>query len=99
MSLFLGLYLIRRREESFLRVWRNSKREIFTIVFLQNIGYGCFLVALGMSKVSYVVAFRQVSALFGAILGVLYLRESHWRTRVIGALILTAGLVLVGLAK
>jgi len=99
MSLFVGLYLIGRREESFLRVWRKSKREIFTIVFLQNVGYGCFLMALGMSKVSYVVAFRQVSVLFGAILGVLFLKESHWRTRIAGASILTLGLLLIGLAK
>lgn len=99
MCVFVGAYLLNQREDSFTRVWRESKREIFTIVFLQNIGYGCFLMALGMSKVSYVVAFRQVSALFGALMGVLLLKESHWRTRIVGALILTAGLVLIGMAK
>ena len=99
MALFVGLYLTRHREDSFRRVWSRSKKEIFTIVFLQNIGYGCFLLALTLSKVSYVVGFRQVSALFGALMGVFFLKESHWQTRVAGALILTAGLVLIALAK
>ena len=99
MTLFVGLYLIRHRKDSFRRVWRESKREIFTIAFLQNIGYGCFLMALGLSKVSYVVAFRQVGALFGAFMGILFLKESHWETRIPGALILTLGLVLIALAK
>jgi uncharacterized membrane protein len=99
MTLFVGLYLIRHRKDSFRRVWRESKREIFTIVFLQNIGYGCFLMALQMSKVSYVVAFRQVGALFGAFMGILFLKESHWETRIPGALILALGLVLIGLAR
>ena len=55
--------------------------------------------AMQMSKVSYVVAFRQVGALFGAGMGAFFLKESHWKTRMTGALILTAGLVLIGFAK
>jgi uncharacterized membrane protein len=57
------------------------------------------MMALQMSKVSYAVAFRQVGALFGALMGVLFLKESHWRTRLIGASILTLGLLLIGLAE
>ena len=82
-----------------MKVWKESKKDIFIIVFLQNIGYGCFLMALTMSKVSYVVAFRQVGALFGAGMGVYFLKESYWKTRIAGALILTLGLVLIGLAR
>ncbi len=99
MSLLVGLYLLRRRQGSFRRIWHESRKDIFVIVFLQNIGYGCFLMALITSKVSYVVAFRQVSALFGAVLGVFFLNESHWKTRIAGALILTGGLVLVAWAR
>jgi uncharacterized membrane protein len=55
--------------------------------------------ALQMSKVSYVVAFRQVGALFGAGMGIYFLKESYWKTRIAGALILTLGLLLIGLAK
>jgi hypothetical protein len=32
-------------------------------------------------------------------MGILLLKESHWKPRIIGALILTFGLLLIGLAK
>ena len=99
MCMNVGIYLFFHREAPILKVWQESKKEIFTIVLLQNIGYGCFLMALTMSKVSYVVAFRQVSALFGAAMGILLLKESQWKTRMTGALILTMGLILIGFAK
>ena len=60
MSLYTGLYLLLRGNSSFLSVWRDSKREILIIAFLQNVGYLLVLMAMQMSKVSYVVAFRQV---------------------------------------
>jgi uncharacterized membrane protein len=99
MTTFIGLYLILRREVSFLKVWKESKREVLLIAILQNIAYLLVLMALQMSKVSYVVAFRQVGALFGAGMGIYFLKESYWKTRVTGALILTLGLVLIGLAR
>ena len=99
MSVYIGLYLCLRREVSFLKVWREWKKEILMIAILQNVAYLLILMAMQMSKVSYVVAFRQVGALFGAGMGAFFLKESHWKTRMTGALILTAGLVLIGLAK
>jgi len=99
MSIFVGLYLLLRREVSFWKVWQESKKHILIIAILQNAAYFLVLMAMQMSKVSYVVAFRQVGALFGAGLGILFLKEKQWKTRMTGALILTLGLVLIGLAK
>jgi len=99
MCMNTALYLLFRKETSFRKVWHESKREIFMIAILQNVAYLLVLIALQMSKVSYVVAFRQVGALFAAVMGILFLKESHWETRLAGALILTLGLVLIGLAK
>jgi hypothetical protein len=55
--------------------------------------------ALQLSKVSHVVAFRQVGAPFGAGTGIYFRKESSWKSRIMGDLILTLGLVLIGLAK
>jgi uncharacterized membrane protein len=55
--------------------------------------------AMTMSKVSYVVAFRQVGALFGTGMGIFLLKESHWKTRMTGAFVLTLGLILIAWAK
>lgn len=99
MSLYAGLYLLLRGTSSFLSVWRDSKKEILIIAFLQNVGYLLVLMAMQMSKVSYVVAFRQVGALFGAVMGIVLLKEGSWRSRIAGVLILTLGLALIGLSK
>jgi uncharacterized membrane protein len=99
MTIYTVLYLFLRRQTSFWKVWQESKKDILIIAILQNAAYLLVLMALRMSKVSYVVAFRQVGALFGAGMGIFFLKESHWKTRITGALILTFGLLLIGLAK
>jgi uncharacterized membrane protein len=99
MTTFTGLYLVLRREASFLKIWKESKKDILVIAILQNIAYLLVLMALQMSKVSYVVAFRQVGVLFGTAMGIYFLKESYWKIRTTGALVLTLGLLLIGLAK
>jgi uncharacterized membrane protein len=99
MTTFTGLYLVLRREAPFLKIWKESKKDILVIAILQNIAYLLVLMALQMSKVSYVVAFRQVGVLFGTAMGIYFLKESYWKTRTTGALVLTLGLLLIGLSK
>ena len=98
MCIEVGLYSLFQKKNILGKVWDQWKKEIFLIALLQNASYLLVLVAMQMSKVSYVVAFRQVSALFGAGLGIFFLKETQWKTRITGALILTLGLILIGLA-
>jgi drug/metabolite transporter (DMT)-like permease len=99
MTIYTGLYLFSRKGGSIWKIWQEWKKEILIIAILQNVAYLLVLMALQVSKVSYVVAFRQAGAFFGAGMGVFLLKESHWKTRLSGVLILTLGLVLIGLAK
>lgn len=99
MCVFTGLYLFLRKGSCLLKVWRESKKEIFIVTILQNLTYLLVLMALQESKVSYVVAFRQVGVLFGVGMGAILLKESYWKNRITGALILTMGLVLIAFAK
>jgi hypothetical protein len=58
--------------------------------------YGLVLLALAHARdVSYVVAFRQVSILVGAALGISILKESVYFLKVSGLVLLVAGLTLV----
>jgi drug/metabolite transporter (DMT)-like permease len=58
--------------------------------------YTLVLVAMGFARnVTYVVAFRQVSIPIGVLLGLVVLREPPSASKVVGALAVTAGLVLV----
>ncbi len=61
--------------------------------------YVLVLIALTTSSASYVVAGRGTSVVFGALLGWRALGESLGRVRVIGALLMVAGLALMSLAR
>jgi len=60
------------------------------------VAYGLVLVAFGFAEnVSYVVAFRQVSLPIGTLFGVVFLGERVGVPRLVGTLLIVAGLVLV----
>ncbi|MBM4340459.1 MAG: hypothetical protein FJ110_13055 [Deltaproteobacteria bacterium] len=99
MCIEVGLYSLFQKKNLLLKVWSEWKKEIFLITLLQNASYLLVLMAMQMSKVSYVVAFRQAGALLGAVMGVVLLKESQWKIRIAGAMVLTLGLILIGLAK
>lgn len=99
MTVHTGIYLALRKENPLRKIWSESKKEILLIVLLQNAAYFLVLMAMTMSKVSYVVAFRQVGALFGALMGMVFLKEKCWKTRLTGVTLMTLGLILIGLTK
>ncbi|MEK6710122.1 MAG: EamA family transporter [Nitrospinota bacterium] len=61
--------------------------------------YLLILFAMRMSKVSYVVAAREVSVVLGAALGVFVLKEGEGGRKLAGAGLVAAGLALLALAK
>jgi drug/metabolite transporter (DMT)-like permease len=67
--------------------------------FCMMAAYGLVLFAMRMSKVSYVVAAREVSVIIGAGLGVFALGEGGARRKLSGAALIAAGLVIFALAK
>jgi uncharacterized membrane protein len=52
-----------------------------------------------ISKVSYVAAAREVSIVFSALFGIIWLGESHRQQRLIGALVIALGVVFIGLSR
>lgn len=99
MAIFISFYMILRKNVSLWKVWEESKKDILIISVLQNGAYLLVLMAMTMSKVSYVVAFRQAGALFGAVMGMVFLKEKSWKTRLAGVTVMTLGLILIGLAN
>ncbi len=56
-----------------------------------------FRYGLNLSPVSYAVPVRQVSIVIGVLIGILFLRESFGRIRIVSALFILAGAVLIRL--
>jgi len=95
--LFTPLVLARRGVRE---VWRGARANLLPASMasaLGLLGYGLILHALETAPVSYVVAVRQSSVLFVVVLGVLQLRESPGRSRVLGALATVVGVGLIAL--
>ncbi|MBK5276144.1 MAG: EamA family transporter [Desulfuromonadales bacterium] len=54
-----------------------------------------FRYGLNMSQVSYAVPVRQVSIVIGVLIGILFLGESFGRIRIVSAMLIMAGVVLI----
>lgn len=98
-SFWLSLFVLAQRREraNLARIVRaNLGRTVF-IGAMIYLTYGLVLVSMAfVTNVSYVVAFRQLSIIIGAALGVIVLREPRYVPKFVGAATMCAGLILVG---
>jgi drug/metabolite transporter (DMT)-like permease len=61
--------------------------------------FGLYMLALKWADLSFVLPLTAVSYLLGALLARFYLHETVTPTRWLGALIITAGVIVVGLGE
>jgi drug/metabolite transporter (DMT)-like permease len=88
------------RERAWLKQeWAENKRSIIIVGFLANFTYLMVLFAMSMSRVSYVVAVREVSIVFSAFFGVMWLGEKHAAHKLLGAFLITLGVILIALSR
>jgi drug/metabolite transporter (DMT)-like permease len=81
------------------REWRQNSRTILVASAMNLTSYLLVLFAFRLSKVGYVVAARELSILFSAFIGSLWLGEGRLAPRLVGASIVLAGVVCVALAR
>jgi uncharacterized membrane protein len=99
VALFLTVRLLGRRSFRDLAwQWLSSKRRLLVVGLLGVPSYALVLVAMNLSQVSYVIAARQVSVVFGVMLGIWLLRERHGRVRLVASAVICLGVVMIGLA-
>jgi drug/metabolite transporter (DMT)-like permease len=90
--------LIRERAE-LKSEWQRHKGAIVVVGFLSGFTYLMILFALTISKVSYVAAVREVSIVLSAYFGIVYLGEKHGRQKLLGAVMITLGVIAIGLSR
>ncbi len=96
-AICLTPYTILTKQRAIRNVWKNSKVSIVVVGFLCLFTYMLVLFAMRLSKVSYIVSVRQFSLIFGAILGITVLKEKHARPKILGAIFICIGVVLIGI--
>jgi uncharacterized membrane protein len=80
------------------REWGENKRSLMAVGVMSLSGFLMVLFALTMSQVSYVAPVREISVVFGALLGALVLREPFARVKLVGSVFIFSGIVLISLA-
>jgi drug/metabolite transporter (DMT)-like permease len=77
--------------------WRTHRLEAIGIAILSALSYVLILFALVFTPVSYIAPAREISVLFGALLGTKLLAEGDTRRRLLAAGIIVVGIVALAL--
>jgi drug/metabolite transporter (DMT)-like permease len=93
--LVLGPYAIKRWEKV-KKQWRINKKLAVGVAVFNPLSYILVLTALVFTPVSYVAPAREISILFGTLMGTQILSEGHSMRRIISACIMILG--VIGLA-
>ena len=97
--LLLSPYMLTRERVALKLEWQVNRGPILIDGFLVLFTYMIILFAFRLSKVSYVVAAREISIVISALLGIIWLKESHAPQKMAGSLLMALGVVLIGLSK
>lgn len=94
-ALFTPYVFLTKEKPAFWCEWRENKKSIVANGILVMSSYSLILIALTFAKVSYVTGLRQISVVFAVLLGGQLLREKSQKIRLIAALLIFLGAVLI----
>lgn len=97
-SFFGGLFsiiLFDRRINHFGIIIKKNILFILIISSMSAIGYPMILYAYKYSLVSLVAPLREVSTVYAAILGILFLNETYSKTKILGISLIVIGAILI----
>jgi uncharacterized membrane protein len=77
--------------------WRTHRLEAIGIAILSTLSYVLILSVLVFTPVSYIAPAREVSVLFGALIGTKLLAEGDGRRRLLAAAIIVVGIIALAL--
>lgn len=98
MLVLMTVNLTRSKYRQQIRAeWIENWRLIFCSGPVMMASFITFRYGLNLAPVSYAVPVRQVSILVGVLIGILFLRESFGRVRLMAALMILAGAALIKL--
>ncbi len=97
--LLLSPYVLLAQRDALKLEWLVNKWPVLIDGFLVLLTYLMILFAFRLSKVSYVVAAREVSIVFSAFLGIIWLKEKHASQKIVGAALIALGVVFIGLSN
>ena len=98
LAIFTPYILLTGRRAEIIVEWRANKASILVAGVLILFTYFLVLTAMKMAYVSYVASVREVSIVFGALLGYFLLKERYGPIRVFASILIFLGVFLIGRA-
>jgi len=95
--LLLSPHVLAKERLALKKEWQINKVPILIVGFLDLFAYMMILFALRISKVSYVAAAREVSIVFSVLIGIMLLKEKNAPQKLAGAILITLGVIFIGL--
>lgn len=89
------LLATRRTPVSVAEVWRATRGPAIVVALLSPLAYILVLRALQLAPVALVAPARETAIVIGALYGWLVLREPHPARRLVGAVVVLAGILLI----
>lgn len=87
------------RRDALRREWQANWRAILAASTMNLTAYLLVLFAFRLSKTGYVVAARELSIVFSAVIGSVWLDEGRLGPRLAGAVVVLAGVACVAVAR
>jgi len=77
--------------------WSRNKRFVLLAGVLAPTGYLLFLFALNLAPVTLLAPMREIGTVFGALFGIFFLKESQGMRRLLASVIISVGVLVLGL--
>ncbi|HQQ06779.1 MAG TPA: DMT family transporter [Candidatus Omnitrophota bacterium] len=100
-GLMFGLYvwLVPNRKVRYLEFTKTNAHKIALASLLEFASYVLILFAFRMTNVATVVAIRQISVVFGAMIGIFFLKEKYGKARIFASAVIFIGIYLLVISK
>lgn len=95
----LSPFVLVKKREALRREWRYNRNNILVVGIVVLLTYLMVLFAFRISKVSYVVAVRELSIVLSAMYGLIWLKEKHVRQKLTGSFIIALGVIFIGVSR
>nr|BBH94988.1 hypothetical protein KTA_31870 [Thermogemmatispora argillosa] len=96
-ALYLLPYMLLVRRAAVRAEWQAHAPRIVLAAILALLSYLLVLFALKQTQVSYIASARELSVVFAAVMGTALLHESFGRQKLVGSLLIFAGILCIAL--
>jgi uncharacterized membrane protein len=83
--------------KTFKKEWTLNYKAILIGAALAPVSYMLFLWAVDKAPISVLAPIREIGTVFGAMIGIFFLKEPNGKNRIISSIFITLGMVILGL--